>query len=185
MSLTNSFYQAVDSGDLILVRIMMKDSLLTDLSFKRYEEMKNASKPMEGLYQEYDGRDFILDKSKWDDNYMDREMVRVVNNFSHERLSHLKELVRYLRPYDEKEENKDSSKADNKLYGRKLSYEEQKRKDQQEGKYKGERIILGTVAGAAVGGVVASIVSTSVIGGIVVGGVAGGAIVTVIDGGGK
>jgi hypothetical protein len=60
------------------------------------------AKDVKGLYQEHkDGGHFDpldLDVSKWDDDYMNGLMVDVVDNFSHERLNHLKKVVRKLRP---------------------------------------------------------------------------------------
>ena len=96
MKLTNAFYNAVKEGNAILVRIMMKDSLLTDKTFERFNEMERAAKNMKGLYNEHDNKEFILDKSKWTESYMDGLMVEVVNNFSHERIAHLKEVISYI-----------------------------------------------------------------------------------------
>lgn len=97
MELTNAFHEAVASGDVRSVRIMMKDSLLIDPSFVQFEQMEEAACSLQGLYEAHDGRDF-QDKNTWDDNYMNKLMVQVVSNFSHERVNHLKEVVNYLRP---------------------------------------------------------------------------------------
>lgn len=97
MKLTNAFHEAVDSGDVRSVRIMMKDSLLIDPSFVQFKEMEEAASSLQGLYEAHDGRDF-QDKNTWDDNYMNKLMVQVVNNFSHERVEHLKQVVNHLRP---------------------------------------------------------------------------------------
>ena len=64
--------------------------------------MERAAKNMEGLYDEHDGKQFVLDRSLWTEAYMDTLMVEVVNNFSHERIAHLKEVVRYLYPVNQK-----------------------------------------------------------------------------------
>jgi hypothetical protein len=100
--ITPVFTKAVEENDVKSIHIMMKDSLLVDLSFEQFDEMARLAKDVKGLYQEHkEGGHFDpldLDPSKWDDNYMNGLMVDVVDNFSHERLNHLKKVVRKLRP---------------------------------------------------------------------------------------
>jgi hypothetical protein len=100
------FLIAIQNKDIRLIRIMMKDSMLVDPTFNEFNRMTQRVKDIPGMYDDHDGREFENDKSKWDDDYVAREMVRVVSNFSHERLKHLKEVVRYLHP------PKDGSKAE-------------------------------------------------------------------------
>lgn len=98
MALSETFCNAVKSGDVTRVRIMMKDSLLLDLTFRNFSEMEAYTRVMPGLYDEHDGREVITDKSEWDDDYMNLLMAQVIYNFSHERIEHLKNVIRYLRP---------------------------------------------------------------------------------------
>lgn len=104
--ITPVFTKAVEKNDVKSIHIMMKDSLLVDLSFEQFDEMARLAKDVKGLYQEHkEGGHFDpldLDPSKWDDNYMNSLMVDVVDNFSHERLNHLKKVVRKLRPPKDK-----------------------------------------------------------------------------------
>ena len=101
MALTNAFREAVKTGNVRRIRIMMKDSLLTDPTFQHLKEMEQAASSIQGLYDPHDGKEFEQNVQKWNDDYMNRQMVRVVSNFSHERIAHLKEVVRYLRPVSE------------------------------------------------------------------------------------
>lgn len=98
MALTDAFKEAVQNHDVMEVRIMIKNSLLFDLSFSEFNEKIKYAQSMLDLYDEHDGEKLIEDKLQWNDEYMDLLMVQVVDNFSHERLDHLKEVVRYLRP---------------------------------------------------------------------------------------
>lgn len=101
MPLGNAFHQAVESNNIRRIRIMMKNSLLVDPSFKEFHEMEKATRGVKGLWDEHDGgKEFITDKSKWNNDYMAKLMTKVVPNFSHERINHLKEVVRYLIPTD-------------------------------------------------------------------------------------
>ena len=91
MTITNAFRDAVENGNVIGIRIMLKDSLLVDLSFNEFEEMERiALSDVCNLYDKHDGCDLLLNETMWDDNYMNGLMVDVVDNFSRERVAHLK-----------------------------------------------------------------------------------------------
>ncbi|OMD44062.1 hypothetical protein [Paenibacillus odorifer] len=98
MAITNAFINAVTVGNVRGIRIMMKDSLLVDPTFAEFNQMEQYARNMNGLYDEHDRRELEDDKTAWNDDYMNKLMVQVVGNFSHERISRLKEIVRYLRP---------------------------------------------------------------------------------------
>lgn len=192
MALTKAFYDAVNDGNIRRIRIMMKDSLLVDPSFAGFEEMARAAQSLKGLYDVHDGREFISDCSLWNDDYMDKLMVQVVNNFSHERIEHLKEVVHYLRPVPYTAGTPQSTENANVERPKAVfqsptgsSYQEQKRRDQQSGNYRGAKIVSGVAAGAVVGGVVAAVAGVTAIGGAVVGATVGGVAVAVATNGGK
>ena len=50
MALTESFYEAVSSGNVRRVRIMMKDSLLVDPTFAQFEQMEIAASSLAELF---------------------------------------------------------------------------------------------------------------------------------------
>lgn len=77
MALTNAFYEAVKSGNVRRVRIMMQDSLLVDPTFTEFNAMEKAAASMAGLYDEHDGKEFVEDRTLWNDDYMDKVMVKV------------------------------------------------------------------------------------------------------------
>ena len=173
MALTKSFYEAVSEGNVLRIRIMMKDSLLVDPTFREFAEMEKETASIKGLYDEHDGSAFNTNKETWNDEYMNILMVEVVENFSHERIEHLKDVVRYLYPVPKTVQNtRTSEKNKNTKTNRKTcSYEEQKYRDQQQGRYIGTKVATGAVIGAVAGGVVASTAGATVVGGVVVGGV--------------
>jgi len=187
MAITNAFKEAVASGNVKGVRIMIKDSMLVDPTFTDYNEMKRLSANMRGLYNSHDGREFISDKSEWNDDYMDKLMVQVVGNFSKERLEHLQSVVRHLRPAPKTTPKPNVSKPNTpRTTGRvSIGYEEQKKRDQLDGNYRGAKIAGGVVVGAVVGGAVAVIASAPAIGGAVIGAAVGGAVAAVATSGGE
>lgn len=189
MALTSAFYEAVNSGNVRRVRIMMQDSLLIDPTFVEFNAMEKAAKSMVGLYDVHDGKEFINDRSFWTDEYMDKVMVKVVSNFSHERLDHLKEVVRYLRPVTKTiAPPKEQTGRPNYSSTQQSTYEEEKRRCQEQGDYLGAKIAVGAVIGAAVGGAVTALASAPVAGiiaGVSAGAVVGGVATSVVVGGGK
>lgn len=70
------FLIAIQNKDIRLIRIMMKDSMLVDPTFNEFNRMTQRVKDIPGMYDDHDGREFENDKSKWDDDYVAREMVR-------------------------------------------------------------------------------------------------------------
>ena len=189
MALTNAFYEAVQTGNVRRVRIMMKNSLLVDPTFTEFNAMEKAAASMAGLYDEHDGKELVEDRTLWNDDYMDKVMVKVLSNFSHERIDHLKEVVRYLRPVTKTvTPQKEQTSSHNYSSTHQGSYKEEKRRCQERGDYLGAKIGAGAVVGAAVGGVIASVASApvaGVIGGVVAGAVVGGVATTLIVNGGK
>ena len=185
MAVTNAFHEAVSAGNLRRVRIMMKDSLLLDSTFRTFKEMEAAAKSLPGLYEPHDGREFKLDKSEWNDDYMNDMQVQVISNFSHERVQHLQDVVRYLRPAPEPTHRPSTASSRSEYHEpqHKVSYEEQKRRDQESGAYIGTKIAAGAVVGAAAGATIATVASVTtigIVGAAAVGAVAGGAAVYVI-----
>lgn len=98
MAVTENFKSKVKEGNVRSIRIMMKDSLLIDPTFEDFNKMEILARNVPGLYDVHDGQELIEDRTVWNDDYMNKLMVQVVGNFSHERIAHLKEVVKYLRP---------------------------------------------------------------------------------------
>lgn len=109
MAITNEFTEAVQSGKMMRVRIMLKDSLLVDPTAAQFDEMERyATEKMGNIYTEHDGEVLNFDVSSWNEDYLNQQMVIVVNCFSKERIDLLKGMVRLL--YKEKA-NKIRNKA--------------------------------------------------------------------------
>ena len=144
---------------------MMKDSLLFDRTFKDFERMSDYAQNMIGLYDEHDNEELIEDKTEWNDDYMNKLMVDVVWNFSHERLDHLKKVVRYLRPSETPTENETN---------RPHTHD------------RGTKIALGFAVGGVIGGGIAAVAGGTALVGAIAGAVFGAgaaAIMTMTNGG--
>lgn len=97
MTITQEFMDAVKNKDNRMVRIMLKDSLVVDPTFREFNEMvKIAESNITDLYDEHDGEALKYEMSTWTKVYMDEQMVQVVYNFSKERVNLLKSICKYI-----------------------------------------------------------------------------------------
>jgi hypothetical protein len=188
MASKDVFREAVSNTDIRGIRLMMKNSLLVDPSFREFNEMSRMAENVPGLYDAHDGHSFEEDSSAWNDDYMNQTMVQVVGNFSKERLEHLKKVVRKLRPVSVNKQtvinHSANSRSDSYNYNpNKTPYQNRKEYDKQHGTYRGAKIAAGAVAGAVIGGGIAAAVSTAVIGGVAIGAAVGGVAVALITDG--
>lgn len=88
------FESAVLERNYLRVRIMMKDALLLDTSFAKFNEMlKYSMKLLHGVLVPFDNDYLENNEGKWDVDLMNRELVELVNNFSGERIKHLKKVI--------------------------------------------------------------------------------------------
>ena len=97
MAITKEFSEAVQNGSTMRVRIMLKDSLLLDPSAAQFDEMISyATEKMGDIYVPHDGEELKFNNASWNKEYLNQQMVAVVNGFSKERINLLKSMVRYL-----------------------------------------------------------------------------------------
>lgn len=186
--LTKEFFEAVHSENTVLVRIMMKDSLLVDPSFHDFREMEKETALMKDLYEPHDGGDLEESSENWTVEYMNEQMADVVLNFSRERMEHLQKVVRFLYPVQTiaKPSMSTTSKMTGNSSSKGMSSPSQRRThSQRKSDPSMEKLLIGVVAGGVIGGVIASLASVTVVGGTVVGAVTGGAVMAVKEKGGR
>lgn len=92
--LSKEFTLAVKNHNLLRTRIMLKDSLIIDPTFSYYEEMITyAKQEIPDVVVPFDGEYLEENSLKWDRTMIDMELVRLINNFSEERVSHIKKMI--------------------------------------------------------------------------------------------
>lgn len=97
MAITKEFIEAVESGKILRVRIMLKDILIVDPTATKFDEMEAyANSKFDNLYDVHDGEKLNYDVTFWNEDYLNEQMVIVVNNFSKERIELLKGMVRHI-----------------------------------------------------------------------------------------
>ena len=116
MALTEAFKDAVQNGDKLGTKIMIKDIMIIDPSLKDYNEMiRYAEENMSDLYDVHDGEVLKNDPLDWTEDYLDAQMVVVIGNFSEERLTLLKKIVQklYYKPQPKQTARHSSSSSRN------------------------------------------------------------------------
>ena len=94
MALTREFVEAVSQGNLLRVKIMLKDSLLVDTSFNQFNEMLSYAEPrLSGIWVSDDEDDDVFSQSPEELNTI---LAGLVNNFSKRRVTHLKGMINKL-----------------------------------------------------------------------------------------
>ena len=87
MPVSNEFIEAVNSNNVRRVKLMMKNSFALDSSGNSFDEMLTyVQNKMPTLIDEHDGEVF-KDENEWDRAYYDEQIVKIMDNFSYERLN--------------------------------------------------------------------------------------------------
>lgn len=96
MALTSDFKDAVQNDKVTRVRIMLKDSLLLSSGGDEFQQMLDYAKGhMPELMDEHDG-ERLKNLDEWDEEYLNEQMVTVVNNFSKERIDLLVNMTKKM-----------------------------------------------------------------------------------------
>lgn len=94
MALTPEFKNAVNSKNLLRVRIMLKDSLLVDKSFALFEEMRTyAENRGLHIWMEKTEEIEIVSGTEWNRDLMNLELTRLVNDFTEERVEYCQRII--------------------------------------------------------------------------------------------
>lgn len=105
MSISSEFQENVQSGDLITVRSALTDYLIIDRTFKSFDDALSYSSKTLSIIQEYDNKPFEEDRSKWNKDYLNKQKVALMINFSKERIDHIKNVVQAVLPDPEQSVN--------------------------------------------------------------------------------
>ena len=144
MSISADFTNAVKENQTERVRIMLRNSMMSDLTLRKFDEwISYAESELPDLYDEHDGEQFTSDITEWNQELLDDQSVTIIDNFSKERIAFLKKLCRHV--YADKAEEMD----------REAFIEEEKKK-------LNSKQLAG--AGIVAGGAVAAVVGVAKVG---------------------
>ncbi len=93
MAISSEFAQAVKDGNKLRVKIMLKDSLLVDKTFRLFDEMQ-AYATSQGVNPWSNG-DIPLEKAEkpWTEDTMNYELTALVNDFTKEHVNYVKAII--------------------------------------------------------------------------------------------
>lgn len=95
---SSEFQSSIAEKNLLLARIMLKDSMVIDPTFKQFDEMLSYAKArLPEIMVPFDYEPLENDIQKWDMDQMNAELVLLVQNFSDNRILHLKKLISTVR----------------------------------------------------------------------------------------
>jgi len=97
MAISIDFKNTVSEGDVRLVQIILKDSLIIDPTFREFNEMFEYSKSrMPDLLVEFDNGKLDYSEINWSKDYINELKVELMDNFSNKRIEHLKKICAYI-----------------------------------------------------------------------------------------
>lgn len=95
--ITDVFKKAVEDKNIQRVRMLLKNSLTTDLTFNQFQEMLDyCIHRLPEIIEKHDGERFDMNKTNWNKTYASNLKVDLMDNFSIERIAHIKEVQKYV-----------------------------------------------------------------------------------------
>ena len=95
--ISSIFKEKVKNNNILAIKIMLKDSMLVDKSLKTFYKLEAYAKEnLKSLYDAHDGEVLNNDSFYWTESYLDKQMLRVIDNFSIERVELLKKIIKYI-----------------------------------------------------------------------------------------
>ena len=96
-NISDEFIKAVENENKSRVRILLKNALLDDKTFKKFDDMSiYVRNHLPDVYVKHNGEELITDRSLWSEEYMNKCLKALINNFSHNRIGHLKNIIRHV-----------------------------------------------------------------------------------------
>ena len=96
MSISPELKKYVDNGDLVQIRCYLANYLIVDRTFALFDESLAFASARLPVIQEHDGSILEQDKTLWNREYLNKQIVAAFSNFSKERISHIKEIVSFI-----------------------------------------------------------------------------------------
>lgn len=107
---SKEFLENIKSGDLITVRSALLDELTNDRTFKKFDEDFKVANDELNILVPYDEKTIESNPEKWDMDYLNKQKVALMLNFSQKRIDHLKAvIVKVMPPKVEKEKLRETN----------------------------------------------------------------------------
>ena len=94
MSIAPELKKLVDEGDLVQIRCFLANYLIVDRTFALFDESLAEVSAQLPIIQEFDGGVLEEDRSRWNTDYLNEQIVASFSNFSQKRIDHIKDVIR-------------------------------------------------------------------------------------------
>lgn len=96
--INTEFKKAILSEDIIAIKSILIDSLVIDPTAKTFDELLSYAKEnlKNNLIDIHDGEILIDNENEWNINYLNKQMVKVLYNFSNERIQLIKNMCKII-----------------------------------------------------------------------------------------
>lgn len=98
--ISREFEETIKSGKPMAVKSVLLDYLIMDRTFQKFDEALEAAKKL-NIIVPYAGDPIEKDSKKWDKEYLNMQKVELMENFSEERIEHLKAVIAKVMPLNE------------------------------------------------------------------------------------
>lgn len=95
MAVSNEFIQAVSKQDVLEIRLILKNSLLLDTSFRKYKEML-AYVERSGINIWMESKPIERKERPWSMDLMNYELTAIINDFSKDHMQYLQDIISYI-----------------------------------------------------------------------------------------
>ena len=111
------FIKAVESGDLVSVRLFISNELMLDPRGKSFSEMKTfAEAKFSNLYDDDDAKSYSSVKSEWNEELLFLIKNDLDDNFSKEKLSIYENVAKYVLKDKAEQLNKEETSRSSRIY---------------------------------------------------------------------
>lgn len=137
------FIKAVESGDLVSVRLFISNELMLDPRGKSFSEMKNfAESKFSNLYDVDDSKSYSSTQAEWNEKFLFSIKNDLDNNFSKEKLAIYENVAKYVLKEKADQLNKEETSCSQRKYSENVDRKQKKNN---------KKLYMGiTVGGAAV-----------------------------------
>lgn len=93
MEVSNDLIKAVENGNILRVKLILKNSFIIDPTGKTFNKLLEFTlNKIPDLFDNHDG-ELFKDEENWTESYFNEETVKIVDNFSKERVLLLKAMA--------------------------------------------------------------------------------------------
>lgn len=137
------FIKAVESGDLVSIRLFISNELMLDPRGKSFSEMKSfAESKISNLYDVDDAKSYSSTQVEWNEKFLFSIKNDLDNNFSKEKLAIYENVAKYVLKEKADQLNKEETSCSQRKYSKNVDRKQKKNN---------KKLYMGiTVGGAAV-----------------------------------